>query len=93
MADQRFIPDACALETVIATAELQGRRARPPDTEGETEALFKLVRELAESPEAFFQTLVETALKLSNAGSTGISLLNENERCFVWPAVAGPLNV
>lgn len=62
-------------------------------TGAETVALIKLQRDLAFEPQTFFQKLVETARELSQADSTGISLLNMGENCFVWPAVSGPLNV
>lgn len=55
--------------------------------------LIKLQRQLAFAPETFFQTLVDAARELTQAESSGISLLNERESCFVWPAVSGPLNV
>lgn len=51
-----------------------------------------LMHALAASPKDFFPTLVHTALKLCRADSTGISLLNEKEGRFVWPAVAGKLH-
>lgn len=84
---------SCDLETVITTAQLEQRPSRRPDTARETRALLKLQRALSVEPAAFFPQLVEAALALSSADSTGISLLNEPEQCFVWPAVAGPLNV
>lgn len=59
----------------------------------ETEVLLRLQRELAVDPAAFFQKLVDAALTLSKADSTGISLLNENAKRFIWPAVAGPFHV
>jgi GAF domain-containing protein len=82
---------ACDLESVIATAELDRRASRLPDYEKEDRATLALVRALAHAPRTFFQRLVEAALKLSSADSTGISLLNEEEGRFVWPAVAGGL--
>jgi len=60
--------------------------------DGESRALLRLTRQLAESPQDFFDTLVNTALELSGSDSTGISLLNEAEERFVWPAVAGKLD-
>src|SRR5688572_24314214 len=83
--------DVCDLEAVIATAELDRRASRKADREAENSALLRLTRELSQSPKEFFAKLVKWALKLSRADSTGISLLNEEERRFVWPAVAGKL--
>ena len=48
--------------------------------------------ELAKSPKEFFQKLVNTVLKLTVADSAGISLLDEKNSRFVWPAVAGGLS-
>lgn len=85
------IEGGCDLESVIATAELDRRGIRKADREAENSALLRLTRELAQSPKDFFPRLVKWALKLSRADSTGISLLNEGENRFVWPAVAGKL--
>jgi GAF domain-containing protein len=82
----------CTLESVIATAEIQTRKNRDSDVRAEFDALTNLTKELARSPHQFFQKLVETALTLTLANSTGISLLDERNGRFVWPAVAGGLN-
>lgn len=79
------------LESVIATTLLDRRATRKTDREAEARALISLTRELARAPEQFFDKLVQAALDLSNADSTGISLLNKAEGRFVWPAVAGKL--
>jgi GAF domain-containing protein len=81
----------CSLEAIIATAELDRRASRKADRQAENSALLRLTSELSQSPKDFFAKLVKWALKLSRADSTGISLLNEAERRFVWPAVAGKL--
>ena len=80
------------LESVISTAKLSQRPARPANAALETKVLLKLQHDLAKAPQKFFQELVEAALTLSQADSAGISLLNESARYFVWPAVAGPLS-
>jgi hypothetical protein len=82
---------ACDLESVIATHELSSRKSRVSDTDAENRAVLELVSELSKSPSLFFQKLVDTALYLSVADSTGISLLDEDRKRFVWPAVAGGL--
>jgi GAF domain-containing protein len=81
----------CDLESVIATHELSLRKSRSSDIAAEDRAALELVSELSRAPHRFFQKLVETALKLSGANSTGISLLDEKRKRFVWPAVAGGL--
>jgi hypothetical protein len=80
------------LDAVIATDKLNVRTVRRADTQFETTSLLRLKNDLAHEPATFFQILVETALNLSKADSTGISLLNREKNCFVWPAVAGPLS-
>lgn len=81
----------CDLESVLATGELDQRPSRCADHHGERGALLDLTRDLARWPKQFFDKLVKYVLKLSKAQSAGISLLNEEEGRFVWPAVAGKL--
>ena len=61
------------------------------DASMESRVLIELANQLAESPNDFFQWLVNLALNLSGADSTGISLLDTEKHRFVWPAVAGGL--
>jgi GAF domain-containing protein len=82
----------CDLESVLATAELERRPARAANYDEERRALLELTRDLARWPADFFAKLVKYTLKLSQAQSAGISLLIEEERRFVWPAVAGKLD-
>jgi GAF domain-containing protein len=83
--------EQCTLESVIATDQLDRRKSRVPDYHGETRMITRLYSQLAESPHDFFQKLVDAALEISSANSTGISLLDEETKRFVWPAVAGGL--
>jgi GAF domain-containing protein len=80
------------LESVIATSELKHRDSRISDQRAETKAELELTQELAKSPQDFFQKLVDMVLKLTFADSAGISLLDERNGRFVWPAVAGGLH-
>jgi GAF domain-containing protein len=84
-------PGACALDSVIATSDLKNRGTRPSDWHAETQAEVELTKELAKSPQDFFQKLVNMVLQLTVADSAGISLLDEKSGRFVWPAVAGGL--
>jgi GAF domain-containing protein len=79
------------VDSVIATGLLAQRKPRVPDCKEETRIINELFSQLAQSPDGFFQKLVDTALQISQANSTGISLLDEAEKRFVWPAVAGGL--
>lgn len=81
----------CDLEAVIATQRLDQRVARPADVQGETDALLEMLRDVAATPRIFFDKLVKEALGITKADSTGISLLDERQGRFVWPAVTGGL--
>lgn len=85
-------PIALDLDSVIATSELNRRPSRQPDRKAESRLLLRLTRQLSQSPESFFPELANAAKELSRADSTGISLLNEEEKRFVWPAVSGKLD-
>jgi len=79
------------LESVLCTEELNRRPARQPNLEALTSALVTLAKTLANSPERVLQQLVETALELCLAQSSGISLLEEEDgrKIFRWHGVAG----
>jgi transcriptional regulator with GAF, ATPase, and Fis domain len=79
------------LESVICTQELNLRAARAPDFQALNGALVTLARTLATSRENVLQELVQAALELCQAGSAGISLLEEEEgrNIFRWHALAG----
>ncbi len=79
------------LESVIATPELTTRPARQPEHEAVTAALIVLAQTMANAPESILQKLVETALDLCHAHSSGISLLEEENgrKIFRWHGVAG----
>jgi PAS domain S-box-containing protein len=82
---------AATVEQVIITAELASRKAREPDYRAENLSLTELGEELAREPEAVFQKLAESALKLCAADSAGVSLLEEvhGQSMFRWRATAG----
>lgn len=82
----------CELEALIRTSVLVQRPNRPPQTALESQVLLSLTQALSERPDTFFDHLVKATVELSGAGSAGISLLNEEEGRFVWPAVAGALS-
>ncbi|MGP1680335.1 MAG: PAS domain S-box protein [Burkholderiales bacterium] len=80
-----------SLQSMLSTAELSRRPARPPDHETENRALIDLARELATSPDTILKKLAETALLLCNAHSAGLSILEDGDRRqnFHWRAIAG----
>ena len=80
------------LKSVIATSELDRRSNRPRDERAESLAEMELTQELARAPQEFFNKLVSMVLRLSLADSAGVSLLDEKNGRFVWPAVAGGLD-
>jgi signal transduction histidine kinase len=88
---QRLPNDALSLASIIITPELNNRRPRPPNHAAVNDALVRLMKSMANSPDSILQLLVETALSLCQAHSAGISLLeNEDGReIFRWHAVAG----
>ena len=77
------------LEAVVCTGELARRPARVPDYANENRALVKLAQALADSPRSILQTLADTILESFKAGSAGVSLLTQDEKNFIWPAIAG----
>jgi len=83
--------DAIPFESVISTPELRRRPSRPPDYAAENRALVELASHLATSPADILQKLAEVTLRLCNADSAGISLVEQAEGrlIFRWPAIAG----
>jgi signal transduction histidine kinase/CheY-like chemotaxis protein len=81
------------LEAVIATRELAMRPPRAPDYPAEIRALSGLAKTLANAPHTVFQKLVDTALTMCAADSSGLSLLetDSEQELLRWHAVAGEL--
>jgi signal transduction histidine kinase len=82
-------PTLPSLESVLCTEELNRRPSRPPDYQKESRALVSLALALANSPSTILQKLADTILEVFQAGSSGISLVTEDEKSFYWPAIAG----
>jgi PAS domain S-box-containing protein len=88
---------AVSLDSVLCTEQLDERPSRPPNYQAEIQALLALVQELKNAPHKVLQRLVDTALELCRAHSSGISLLEEGPPGnlspkgdhFRWHAVAG----
>ncbi|ABE32691.1 Signal Transduction Histidine Kinases (STHK) [Paraburkholderia xenovorans LB400] len=76
----------------LVTEEFDARRRRAPDFAAENEALHGLAQTLNAADGVMLQTLVDTALKLCNAGSAGISLRERDAslpHTFRWVALSG----
>ncbi|TAM00377.1 MAG: response regulator [Paraburkholderia sp.] len=76
----------------LITAELAGRPRRSPDFAAENSALHRLAQAVAEADTTVLQVLSDIALMLCNAGSAGISLLEnggDHEPAFCWTALSG----
>lgn len=87
---RRIVADGgptATLAEVDILAELDTRPTRPPDYEAQNLAFATLAEEMAVNPRNMLQRLVEVAVDLCRADTSGISLL-EGE-VFRWEAVAG----
>jgi PAS domain S-box-containing protein len=84
---------AICVDDVLITAELDRRPSRAPDFQAESEALRDLAEVMANRPSQVLQRLVETALRLTGAGSAGLSLLEADSTpaVFRWIATTGAL--
>ncbi|HWE98028.1 MAG TPA: ATP-binding protein [Tepidisphaeraceae bacterium] len=83
-----LVPAVC-LEDVLITEELTRRPAPPPHLCVENATLHALANAMVHAPESMLQTLADSALKLCNAESAGISLLDERAGVFRLAAAAG----
>jgi signal transduction histidine kinase len=83
---------ACpGVNKALITENLFQRDRRAPDYEAETNCLHALAHSLATGDGQVLQTLADAALLLCDAGSAGISLLENSEASavFRWAATAG----
>ena len=80
-------------DPVDVTAALHLRPARRADYRAENEAFGRLADTLARQPERMAQMLADTAMQLTGAHSSGVSLEEEvaGRRHFRWIATAGAL--
>src|SRR5262249_15712331 len=84
-------PGAVPLESVLYTEELYTRPCHPTDHKKENRALVVLASALTESCHTILQTLADTILYVTEADSSGVSLLitDDGGTRFHWPAIAG----
>ncbi len=80
--------DSETYRQVEITPQLQHRPAPPRD---ETRVLLMLAQTIAEQPDQSLQLLVDCAMRITSADSTGISIadVENNEDVFRWVATAG----
>src|SRR5690349_20478537 len=79
-------------DELLITEALYERPARPRDLAREMDVINDLARRMVRQPEALQHRFVELALDLCQAGSAGISLLEQGEggeTRFRWTALAG----
>ena len=82
------------LADVVITGELQHRISRRPDYPAEIAALHALAQRLVDHPDTMLDHLMQIALQLCDAGTAGLSLLEQTpagEVVFRWAAMAGAL--
>ena len=88
--DPRIILPEAATQVCI-TGQLWARPVSAPDYRGETRALQRLASEMADHPSEVLPRLVKLAMELCDAGSAGISVLEEAEQRFRWLGLSGVL--
>src|SRR5580704_14535597 len=84
----------CSLEEILITDKLRARARRKPDLQAEGNALRVLVGKLAAEPKQLVATLLEMALELCHAGTSGLSVLEtpkDGDQLFRWTNLAGTL--
>ena len=80
-----------SVDRVIHTDMLRDRPSKLPNHQAESAAMIELVGALANDPDSVAQRLVNAALKLTGAGSAGLSLaeVDDGKEIFRWIATAG----
>ena len=77
------------LDEVLVTHELWTRPAPPPDRETELAAMRRVAHAALSGPDAALQAAVDSAVVLCDAGSAGVSVLDERADAFSWVAMSG----
>lgn len=87
-------PETVTLNDILITEELSRRGSRTPNLQAENQAMQMLIHHMTQDAASLMQTLVDTALELCQAGTTGLSLLEttaDGAEIFRWTALAGTL--
>jgi PAS domain S-box-containing protein len=91
---QRPNSETGTLKDILMTEELSRRSPHTTKWQAQAEAMQRLIHQMAQDSDSLLQTLVDTALELCTAGTTGVSLLEttpEGAEIFRWNALAGTL--
>lgn len=82
---------AVTLEEIIISSELPSRPMRSPDVVAEASAMQDLTSVMAEGDVAVFRALTILAMRLCDAGSAGVSVIEEGPSgsVFRWRVLAG----
>jgi PAS domain S-box-containing protein len=81
---------------VLITAELASRPRKTPNLAAEVAAFCELSALLVSDPQRTVKRLLELAIKLCEAGSAGLSLLESDVQTgqhFRWDRLAGPIEI
>ncbi|GAA6614916.1 ATP-binding protein [Scytonema sp. NUACC26] len=87
-------PETVTLKDILITEELSRRASRTPNLQAENQAMRMLIHRMTHDAASLMQTLVDTALELCQAGTTGLSLLEttaDGAEIFRAQALAGTL--
>jgi hypothetical protein len=82
------VPGA-ALDAVLYRNELEQRPSRPPTDDALHSAFKRLLAGMSTAPQTVLQSLAETILEVMHCDSAGVSIVNEDDSRFFWPAIAG----
>jgi PAS domain S-box-containing protein len=91
---QRPQSTSVTLNDILITEALSQRSPRQPNWQAENQAMRSLAKQMAQDSQNLMQTLADTALKLCQAGTAGVSLLEttpDGEEIFRWAVLAGTL--
>ena len=77
------------LEAVLCSHELDQRPSRPPDPQALQAAVKRLLAGMTNAPQTILQSLAETILEIMQCDSAGVSIINDDNTRFYWPAIAG----
>lgn len=81
----------CSVDDILITSELYNRCPRSHDPERERAALLQVSAHIGSDPRALLAQLVDVALSLCDAGSSGLSVIRTDggQPKFHWDAMAG----